>query len=113
MSIPNQAQFDLDVAAIESDMPCTLYFPAESQTGLTAQKTQTLDQQLGVDAGYSQEYNFNLLVRKSLFGTSTPPAPEREIEVLDESGTRRKYTVKSVTPSQDGVMLDFVIKQSN
>lgn len=109
-----QTQFDRDVANVETEMPCSFFFPVDAEKPFTGQKSPTVASMLGTDAGYSDDFDFDLVVRSALWtGGAVAPTAEQEIAIIDEMGVRKKYIIKSVNVSPDGVALTFGIKASN
>ena len=97
--------FDADVAAVETELPAPFTFKGKAYTG---SKTQTIDSLEMEDAGFTQKFDFELDVRKSIFGSVTPPGKNDEIGMAPLT-----YRVERVTPSQDGVMLTLHMVERN
>lgn len=106
-------QFSADIEAVEPDMPVSFRFNGKVYVG---QKTPVVENLQMEDAGFSQRIDFDLIVRVNQFAAATPPvAPpinNSEIELQDPLlGKWVAYNINQVTPSQDGVAIQYAIEQ--
>ena len=104
------AQFDADVAGIESEVPCLFAYKGVTYAG---SRTPVLDKQAMEDAGFEQSYDFQLIVRVSLFVAPVlPPRVYETLKILDAiHGAWVEYNVQSAQPSQDGVTIAYGVVQ--
>lgn len=102
-------QFDADVAAVEPEMPVTFRIDGKEFTG---QRTPIVDRQQMVDAGFEQTYDFTLIVRVSAFAAKELPTVQSEPEIFDSiKGEWTAYRIVSAAPSQDGVTVEYAVRQ--
>lgn len=106
-----KAIYDRDIQAIEPEMPQLFYWQGKPYTG---QRNEIVDTLTGMDAGYLQEYDFELLVRTSAFPAGVNiPAVNDLLELANPNVLIKKrieFTIKSAKPSQDGVTITYGIK---
>lgn len=102
-------QFDADIAAIENDVPCEFRFNGIAYSG---SRTPITDRQTLEDAGLAQTFDFQLIVRASLFVAPIKPMrTEDEIEVYDTlRGEWISYCVYR-EPDQAGVAITYGVTQ--
>lgn len=104
---------DKDHAYLDTEWPVQFY--VNNVGPLTGQRDQTVDSLLGGDAGYLQQWDFNLLVRLAVFSLAgiPPLTSEAEIEIADATGARTSYRVKRAVNSPDGISVNYELKADN
>lgn len=108
--VAQKATYDRDIQAVEPEMPGVLYWLGKPYP---AQRNEISDTLLGTDFGYVQQYDFQILVRSSVYPAGiTPPVTEDQIEYQDSATPRLQLIIKSIKPSQDGVSWIYDLKAS-
>lgn len=97
-------QFSADLQAVETDLPVSFVFQGKTYIG---QKDETQDTIEMMDAGFTQKYDFSLIVRTNLFTTAFPTSRD-ELQI-----GQTWYVIDSISPSQDGVALTLKCKERN
>lgn len=100
------AQFDADVAAVETDLPVTFTFAGKSYVG---QKTPIVDKLGMADAGFEPGVDFILEVRLSQF-TGNDRAPGN-LDIIEIGDT--EYCIKQTTPDQSGIVVTYGVQQKS
>ena len=103
-------QFDADVAGIEAEVPVSFKFNGIQYAG---SRTPIMDRQAMEDAGFSQAFDFQLIVRTSIFVVPIiPPRIHDNIEIFDPIRSKWLwYSCKSVAPAQDNVTITYNVVQ--
>ena len=112
-----KAIYDSDIAAVEPECGGGLVF-YWLKKAYTAQRNEIDAMLLGQDAGYLEQYDFEIIVRQSIFAGIRPPRVEDAIEMAnpdasDTAHPRLALRIKSVKPSQDGVSWTWGVKADN
>ena len=103
-------QFDADVAAIEPEVPVSFKWHGIQHP---ASRTPIMDRQAMEDAGFSQAFDFQLVVRTSIFVAPVVAMRVNDmIEIFDPLRLKwMEYNCQTVDPSQDGVTITYAVKQ--
>lgn len=103
-------QFDADVAAIEAEVPVVFKFNGVNYVG---SRTPIMDKQAMEDAGFAQLFDFQLIVRLSLFVAPISPMRVHDTISIQDAvrGLWVDYNVATVQPSQDGVTMAYGVTQ--
>lgn len=96
------ATFESDVEEVESELPVTFTFDGTDYTG---QKSENIESQAMLDAGFKSEIEFNLEARASIFTVEPEVRDEITIATVE-------YRIATKTPSQDGIMLTLALTKN-
>lgn len=106
-----QNSYDRDLRAIEPEMPGVMYWQGKPYA---AQRNEIAETLLGGNFGYEQNYDFEILVRMSIYPAGVnPPAVDEAIEFQDGATPRIALRIKSVKPSQDAISWVYGVKADN